>query len=151
MQPEGYTIEGSEDLVYSLRKALYGLKQVPRAWYSSIDQHFREQCFIRSEYEHTLYRKEQANGESLLLSQYVDDIIYTRSSIALINQFKTQMMENFEMSDLGELNYFLGLEVKQESDGIFIKQKNYIKNLLQKLNMKNCKLVMTPMGVNDRS
>lgn len=88
MYPEGYTIEERENLVYRLKKALYDLKQYPRAWYSRIDQHFREQGFIRSESEHTLYRKEHINGESLLLSLYVDDIIYTSSSDALIDQFK---------------------------------------------------------------
>lgn len=81
----------------------------------------------------------------------MDDIIYTSSSDVLINQFKLEMMKTFEMSDLGELNYFLGLQFKQEPDGIFIKQKNYIENLLQQLNMKNCKLVSTPMGVSVRS
>lgn len=118
MQPEGYIIEGNEHLVCKLKKALYGLKQASRAWYGRIDSHFRELGYVRSECEHTLYRKELENGERLLLSVYVDDIIYTSSSEVLINQFKAEMMTTFDMSDLGELNYFLGLEVIQRSDGI---------------------------------
>lgn len=106
MQPEGYTIKGSEDLVYSLKKALYGLKLAPRAWYNRIDKHFREHGFVMSECEHTLYRKVLNNGESLLLSVYIVDIIYTSSSSVLIEQFKSEMMKTFEMSDLGKLNFF---------------------------------------------
>lgn len=92
----------------------------------------------------------QANRESLLLSLYVDDIIYSSSSVALIDQFKSEMMKTFEMSDQGTMSYFLRLKVKQVSNCIFVMQKNYIENLLQELNMKNCKLVMTSMGVNYR-
>lgn len=98
-----------------------------------------------------MYRKELENGERLLLSEYVDDIVYTSSSEALINQFKAEMMRTFDMSDLGELNYFLGLEVIQRSDGIFIRQKRYIEVLLHQLNMTNCKSVLTPMSMNDKA
>lgn len=81
----------------------------------------------------------------------MDDIVYTSSSEALINQFKAEMMRTFDMSDLGELNYFLGLEVIQRSYGIFIRQKRYIEVLLHQLNMTNCKSVLTPMSMNDKA
>lgn len=83
-------------------------KQSPHAWYGRIDQHFREHGFVRSENEYTTYRKVQENGESLLLSLYIDDIIYTSSSASLIGKFQAKMQKTFEMSDLGIMSY-LGL------------------------------------------
>lgn len=85
-----------------------------------------------------------------MISLYVDDIVYTSSSPILIEEFKTKMMSTFNMSNLGMMNYFLELEVKKKSDGIFIRQRNYIEDLLHQLNMKQCKPVMTPMAVNER-
>jgi len=151
VQPEGYIVTRKVDNVYKLKKALYGLKQSPRAWYSRLDSHFREKNFIRSQCEHTLYRKCLNNGDRLLLSVYVDDIVYTSSSGDLIHQFKAEMKRTFDMSDLGELSFFLGLKVKQLTDGIHVRQKSYIEALLQKLNMKNCKYAQTPMSVNTQA
>lgn len=150
VQPEGYVVEGSEHLVYRLKKALYGLKQAPRAWYNKIDGHFRSHGYVRSTTEHTLYRKVIEDGKSILISLYVDDIIYTSNSVTLIEQFKKEMEDAFKMSDLGLMRFFLGLEIHQLSNGIFISQKRYIEDLINKLNMKGCKHVDTPMGVNEK-
>lgn len=103
---------GEEHLVCKLRKALYGLKQAPRAWYSRIDHHLKELGYIKSDSEHTLYRKEGKDDEVLLIILYVDDIVYTSSSSTLLEQFKLDMMNTFNMSDMGLMSYFLGLEVK---------------------------------------
>lgn len=81
---------------------------------------------------------------------YVDDIIYTSSSNSLIKQFKYEMMKTFEMTDLGRMNFFLGLEVNQEADGIFVSQRSYIDSILHQLNMRYYKPAVTPMGVNDK-
>lgn len=149
-QPEGYAVEGKEYLVYRLRKALYGHKQAPRAWYNKVDKHFREHGYIRSETEHTLYRKVHEGKDYILISLYVDDIVYTSSSQALINEFKAEMMGTFDMSDLGLMSYFLGLEVHQTTEGIFVTQRKYVADLLNQLNMGQCKHVETPMGVNEK-
>lgn len=109
-QPEGFIINGKEEKVYKLKKALYGLKQAPKAWYNKIDTHFCSNGYVRSENEPTLYLKKEGT-DFLMICLYVDDIIYMGSSSALINKFKAGMMKMFEMTDLGKLHYFLGLEV----------------------------------------
>jgi len=142
--------KGKENKVYKLRKALYGLKQAPCAWYSKIDSHFRENGFERSKNEPTLYVKKYEKNDLLLVCLYVDDMIYMGSSYSLVCDFKSSMMKTFEMMDLGVLHYFLGLEVKQEEDGIFRSQRKYATNLLKRYNMVNCKTVATLMNVNEK-
>ncbi len=112
-QPAGFKIPGAEDKVYRLRKALYGLKQAPRAWYSRINEFFHQKGYERSPNEPTLYLKKFSTDAIVIVSLYVDDMIYTGSSQELILNFKEVMMKEFEMTDLGELHYFLGLEVRQ--------------------------------------
>ena len=109
-----------EDKVYKLHKALYGLKQAPRAWYSKVDSHLLQCGFARSENEATLYVKKAENGDLLIVSIYVDDMLTTGSNSRLISEFKREMADVFEMSDLGRMTYFLGMEISQSSTGIFI-------------------------------
>lgn len=149
-QPEGFVIEGKEAKVYKLRKALYGLKQAPRAWYSKIDGYFRQNGFTRSENEPTLYVKKQGRDDVIIVCLYVDDIIYMSSSDSLVADFKSNMMKKFEMSDMGLLHYFLGLEVKQGIDGIFISQRKYAIDLLKRFSLLNCKPAVTPMNMNEK-
>lgn len=111
-QPEGFITKGKEKMVLKLRKALYGLRQAPRAWYNNVDRYFINMGFKRSENEPTLYTKAQGNIDTLILCIYVDDIIYMGSAQEMLYQFKTNMMQTYEMTDLGLLKYFLGLEVK---------------------------------------
>lgn len=122
-QPEGFIVNGKEEKVYKLKKALYGFKQAPRAWYTKIDSFFRENGFVRSENEHTLYLKRNGIHDFLVVCIYVDDMIYTGSSNSLLREFKLCMMRKFEMTDLGKLHYFLGMEVKQGTNGIFFVTK----------------------------
>lgn len=119
-QPKGYEISGKELMVYRLKKALYGLKQVSRAWYKKIDTHFKQHGYEINETEHTLYRKEDGEGNCITISLYVDDMVYTSGSQVLIEQFKKEMLSTFDMSNLGEIKFFLGLEIYQSSEGIFI-------------------------------
>ena len=123
-QPQGFVSEGKESKVLRLRKALYGLKQAPRAWYSRIDQYFMDRGFRRSKSEPTLYIKSQGQY-TLLLSLYVDDLIYTENNTKMMMEFKEDMMKTFEMTDLGLMSYFLVIEVSQRNEGIFISQKKY--------------------------
>ncbi|KAD3337683.1 hypothetical protein E3N88_33203 [Mikania micrantha] len=149
-QPEGFEVKGSETKVYRLRKALYGLKQAPRAWYSKIDGYFLKNGFLRSHSEPTLYVKNSADQEIMYVCLYVDDIVCTSSSTRLIQQFKTSMKSEFDMSDIGLLRYFLGLEVYQKKDGIFVSQTQYAKNLLSKFGMNKAKCDGTPMNVGEK-
>ena len=118
-KPQGFVSEGKESKVLRLRKALYGLKQAPRAWYSRIDQYFMDRRFRMSKSEPTLYIKSQGQY-TILLSLYVDDLIYTGNNTKMMMEFKEDMMKTFEMTDLGLMSYFLGIEVSQRNERIFI-------------------------------
>src|SRR3954466_8479778 len=147
-QPLGYVKVGEEKKVCRLKKALYGLKQAPRAWYSRIDSYFLKNNFKRCPFEHTLYTKEGAHGEFLIVCLYIDDLIFTGSSSSMNEDFKKAMTKEFEMTDMGLLYYFLGIEVKQHQDGIFITQQKYAKDMLRKFKMEKALPVSTPMEVN---
>ena len=149
-QPPGFEMENEKNKVYKLKKALYGLKQEPRAWYSKIDKFFQENGFERSMNEPTLYVKKEGMNGLVIVSLYVDDMIYTGSSLALISKFRDSMMNMFDMTDLGELKYFLGLEIVQNETGIFMSQKKYIEDTLKKFNMSGCKMTSTPMNLNEK-
>ncbi|KAJ0551653.1 putative RNA-directed DNA polymerase [Helianthus annuus] len=149
-QPEGYKLKNSEDKVYKLKKALYGLKQAPRAWYAKIDGYFTKNGYNRSLNEPTLYVKQVSNNDIIYVCLYVDDIICTSSCESLVSEFKQGMQEVFEMTDMGLLQYFLGLEVKQSTDGIFVSQGQYARNLLDKFQMKGSKFEALPMSPGDK-
>ena len=148
-QPQGFLVEGGENKVYRLLKALYGLKQSPRAWYKEIDKYFMKNGFQRSKNEATLYVKKQGS-KILIACLYVDDLIVTGNDEEMIESFKEHMMKTYEMSDLGLLHYFLGIEVSQGGDGIFVSQKRYAKSILEKFNMTHCKPVSTPLVVSEK-
>ena len=134
--------------VHKLTKALYGLKQALKASHERIDGHFSKNGFQKSASEATLYVKTKGADEVLLVCVYVDDLIYTGNCIVLINDFKRIMVSEFEMTDLGFISYFLGLEVQQSEAGIFISQQKYVKDLLEKFNLKDCNPVKNSMITN---
>lgn len=143
-QPKGFESSEENEKVYKLKKALYGLRQAPRAWYSRIEGYFVREGFKKCYCEHTLFVKTE--GENcLIVSLYVDDIIYTSNSDVMIEKFKASMKEEFSMIDLGKMKYFLGVEVIQDEDGIFISQKKYALDTLQKFGMDRCNSVKNPM------
>lgn len=143
-QPKGFEINGEREKVYKLKKALYGLRQAPRAWYSRIEQFFQREGFQRCYCEYTLFVK--AEGENvLIISLYVDDLIYTSNSKELLESFKVTMKKEFSMTDLGRMKYFLGVEVMQDEQGIFICQRKYARDMLKKFGMESSNGVRNPM------
>ncbi|BBG96481.1 transposable element gene [Prunus dulcis] len=149
-QPEGFVIQGKEDRVYRLHKALYGLKQAPRAWYGEIDGYFAECGFEKSLSEATLYTKTRGENDILIVSIYVDDIVYTGSNQGMLNEFKKDMKEKYEMTDLGLLHHFLGMGVIQTDSSIFIHQRKYASSLLNKFGLTDCKPVSTPLVATEK-
>ena len=108
-QPPGFAVAGEEDKVYRLHKALYGLCQAPRAWNEKLDATLKEMGFQQSSHEATMYRR--SSGRAILLvGAYVDDLIITGTDEKEVAAFKAQMMKAFEMSDLGLLSFYLGVE-----------------------------------------
>jgi hypothetical protein len=137
-QLEGFVVQGEEEKVYLLKKALYGLKQAPRAWYSRIDTHFLDLGFTKNLSEFTLYLR-KVNDELLMVSLYVDDLLVTKSNMKQIDVFKREKEDVFEMNDMGKMTFFLGMEVKQKENEIFICQQKYAKEILKKFNMEECR------------
>jgi Reverse transcriptase (RNA-dependent DNA polymerase) len=143
-QPLGYMKLGKEHKVLRLKKALYGLKQAPRAWNTRIDSYFKENGFKQCPFKATIYVKAH-NDELLIVALYVDDLIFMGNSQMLIDEFKKVMKLEFEMTDLGMMMYFLGLEIKQEKSGIFVSQGAYAREILQKFGIHDCNPIATLM------
>ncbi|CAA0811305.1 cysteine-rich RLK (RECEPTOR-like protein kinase) 8, partial [Striga hermonthica] len=111
-QPEGFKDPKNPNHVYRLKKALYGLKQAPRAWYECLTMYLLEKGFKRGGVNQTFFAL-RTNVDLLAVQIYVDDIIFGSTSKKLVNHFVKLMSSEFEMSLVGELSYFLGLQVKQ--------------------------------------
>jgi hypothetical protein len=137
-QLEGFISQGEEDKVYRLNKTLYILKQAPRAWNACIDDYLQQNGFIKCPYEHSVYIKTYDKGEFLILCLCVDDLLFTGSSKMMFAEFKQTMFKEFEMTDNGLMSYFLGIELKQENDGIFVSQKKNMKEILENFKMDSC-------------
>lgn len=143
-QPEGYVKKGQEKMVYRLLKALYGLRQAPRAWYAKLSSCLENLGFKRCAYEHAVYIR-QSKGENLIVGVYVDDLLITGTSVSIIEEFKEQMNHIFEMSDMGRLSYYLGIEVKQGDGYIELKQTGYARKILERNGMIDCNPTKYPM------
>lgn len=120
VQPEGFVKKGQEYKVYKLIKALYGLRQAPRAWYARLSKSLEELGFVKCLYEHAVYMRREGE-EVLVVAVYVDDLLITGTSVTNISKFKREMISVFEMSDMGRLSYYLGMEVDQRDGYIEIK------------------------------
>ncbi|GJT35058.1 retrovirus-related pol polyprotein from transposon TNT 1-94 [Tanacetum coccineum] len=136
-QPEGFVDPDHPEKVYLLRKALYGLKQAPRAWYDELSNFLMSKGFSKGTIDPTLFKIKY--GEDILLVQiYVDDIIFGSTNPKYSKRFEKLMHSRFEMSLMGEMKFFLGLQIHQSPKGIFINQAKYALEILKKHNMDNC-------------
>ncbi|WVZ53116.1 hypothetical protein U9M48_004102 [Paspalum notatum var. saurae] len=146
-QPPGFESPKFPDRVFKLRKALYGLKQAPRSSYARLKSFLLKSGFVIDSVDKTLFLLSRG-GDNLIVQIYVDDIIFGGSSRALVSSFAEQMSREFEMSLMGELQFFLGLQIKQGPEGTFVHQAKYIRDVLKKFDMGNSKPMMTPMSTN---
>eukprot|EP01018_Ginkgo_biloba_P037318 Gb_14989 [translate_table: standard] len=144
-QPPGYVQKGKEDHVCHWKKALYGLKQAPRVSYERIDKFFLDTGFVRSSIDSNLYMKVRDSMSVTFIVLYVDDLLITRNDVSMISDLKKDLQMNFEMTDLGLLHYFLGIEVWQMPGRVFISQAKYIWEVLRRFRMEDCKPACTPM------
>ncbi|GJT59250.1 retrovirus-related pol polyprotein from transposon TNT 1-94, partial [Tanacetum coccineum] len=143
-QPPGFESSEFPDYVCKLDKALYGLKQAPRAWYETLSTFLIQNKFTRGRIDNTLFIY-KSKGDVLLVQVYVDDIIFGSTSYKLCKQFEKLMTKKFEMSMMGELTYFLGLQIKQDDKGILIFQEQYTRSLLKKYEIFYSSSVKKPM------
>ncbi|GKA30065.1 putative ribonuclease H-like domain-containing protein [Tanacetum coccineum] len=142
-QPPGFEDPDHPDKVYKVVKALYGLHQAPRAWYDTLATYLLSNGFQRGKIDQTLFIKSQ-KGHILLVQIYVDDIIFGSTKKELCDEFEKLMKDKFQMSSMGELTFFLGLQVQQKKKGIFISQDKYVHEILKKFNYTDVKSASTP-------
>ncbi|GAB2283721.1 hypothetical protein Dimus_039621 [Dionaea muscipula] len=145
-QPRGYEVSGQEHRVLKLKRALYGLKQAPRTWNTTLDVYLHEQGFARCPHEYALYVK-RVNHDLMLICIYVDDLLLMGNKLKLLDDFKQSLVMRFEMTDLGVMSHYLGLQVQQKEEGIFVTQKHYIEHILNEVGLSHSKPVNTPLAV----
>jgi hypothetical protein len=132
--------------VYRLRKALFGLKQAPHAWYGSLRGFLFSKGFEMGKVDKTLLLLRQ--GDDILIIQvYVDDIVFGGSSHSLVARFAEDVSKEFEVSMMGELQFFPGLQIKQVKEGTFVHQAKYTKDILKKFKLDDSKPLSTSMSM----
>nr|GEU37031.1 retrovirus-related Pol polyprotein from transposon TNT 1-94 [Tanacetum cinerariifolium] len=148
-QPEGFVDADHPSHVYKLKKALYGLKQAPKAWYDKLSTFLLHNYFFKGTIDPTLFIR-RFQDDILVVQVYVDDIIFGFTHPRYIQLFSDLMKSRFEMSMMGEMTFFLGLQVNQSLCGIFINQSKYVLKILKKYGMVSCDPVGTPMEIKDK-
>ncbi|GJV23687.1 retrovirus-related pol polyprotein from transposon TNT 1-94, partial [Tanacetum coccineum] len=144
-QPPGLINFEKPDHVYKLKKALYGLKQASKAWYDRLKAFLIKHEYKMGMVDNTLFTKNKSSN-LIIVQIYVDDIIFDSTCQDMYDEFAKIMHDEFEMSMMGELSFFLGLQIKQMKDGIFFNQAKYIKEMLKKFGLEDSKPMKTPMS-----
>ena len=145
---QGFEDSKTKGKVCRLKKSLYGLKQSPRAWFERFTQAMLKYGFKQSQGDHTLFIKHSSQGKVTVLIVYVDDIVLTCDDMEGMQELKKYLAKEFEIKDLGNLKFFLGIEVARSKHGIFISQRKYVLDLLQETGMLGSKACDTPMETN---
>nr|KYP60242.1 Copia protein [Cajanus cajan] len=141
-QPPGFVDYKYLNHVYKRKKALYGLKQAPRSWNDKLSKFLIENDYVRGKLNNTLFMK-KFKKDTMYVQVYVDDIVFGSTNLSLCEEFAKTMQGEFKMSMMGELTFFLGLQIKQLNDGSFISRSKYCNELLKKFGMDSCKEVAT--------
>ncbi|GJZ27780.1 retrovirus-related pol polyprotein from transposon TNT 1-94 [Tanacetum coccineum] len=142
-QPPGFIDFEKSDHVYKLKKDLYGLKQAPKAWYDRLKAFLIKYQYKMGVVDNTLFTKKKSSN-LIIVQIYVDDIIFGSTCQDMCDEFAKIMHDEFKMSMMGELDFFLGLQIKQMEDGIFFNQSKYIKEMLKKFGLEDSKPMKTP-------
>ncbi|GKD97948.1 retrovirus-related pol polyprotein from transposon TNT 1-94, partial [Tanacetum coccineum] len=148
-QPEGFVDQDNPSHVYKLKKALYGLKQAPRASYDMLSSFLISQQFSKGAVDPTLFTR-HARNNILLVQIYVGDIIFASTNIVMCDEFANQMTTKFKMSMMGQMSFFLGLQISQSPRGIFINQSIYASEIVKKYGLHSTNSVDTPMIENKK-
>ena len=149
MQPEGYTMEPGK--VCRLNRSLYGLKQASRAWNQKIDKALQELGFTKSVADYCIYvHGNSGSSHWIIIALYVDDLIIAARDLNHLGKIKEELKKQFQMQDLGELKYCLGLEVKRGKGYMHIRQEQYITQMMKQFGMEDSKPLGTPQDVSQK-
>ncbi|KAM6540567.1 hypothetical protein CsatB_005014 [Cannabis sativa] len=143
-QPPGFEDTTQPNLVCKLHKALYGLKQAPRAWFERLHQCLLSFGFTSSKSNHSLFILQNVSSITLILV-YVADILVTGSDPKTVTSLIDSLSRTFSLKDLGELKYFLGIEVAETTRGLTLSQIKCATDLLSRADMTDAKPISTPM------
>ncbi|TQE12286.1 hypothetical protein C1H46_001939 [Malus baccata] len=150
-QPTGFVERGKENMVCQLNKSIYGLKQASRQWYLKFDQIVSSQGFEENKLDDCIYLK-FSGSQFIFLVLYVDDILLASSCPQLLQRTKRMLSESFDMKDLGEAHYVLGIEIvrNRQKRLLGLSQKGYIDRVLHRFNMENCSCGQVPVNKGDK-
>nr|GEX28778.1 retrovirus-related Pol polyprotein from transposon TNT 1-94 [Tanacetum cinerariifolium] len=135
--------------IYKLKKALYGLKQAPKEWYDELSTFLLQNGFSKGTIDLTLFTR-RFDDDILVVQVYVDDIIFGSTDPRYATLFSNLMKSRFEMSMMGQMTFFLGLQVNQSPSSIFINQSKYVHEILKKYELNTCDIIGTPMDIKDK-
>ena len=146
-QPEGFVQRGQENLVCKLTKALYGLKQAGRQWYQKMHQALVELNFTSLDTDHCVYRLGHRSA-IMFIALYVDDLVILCNELNRLNQFKRDLSRVFDMKDLGEAQFILGIQIIRDRKNrtLTISQCEYVKRIVGDLQLSDCKPTATPLA-----
>ncbi|XP_019200069.1 PREDICTED: uncharacterized protein LOC109193670 [Ipomoea nil] len=145
-QPPGYEDPDHPDHVCHLQRSLYGLKQAPRAWFHRLHDFLLETGFVASKTDVSLFYYSTA-GSRVFLLVYVDDIIMLGNDAVLVESLLQRLATAFKIRDLGPPTFFLGIETITVPDGMLLTQRRYIRDILQRAGMTDCKPLATPASI----
>lgn len=150
-QPEGFVVEGKEHMGCRLKKSIYGLRQASRQWYLKFDEVIRKFNFKENEVDNCIYIK-TSGSKFIILVLYVDDILLASSDLDMLYETKRFLSSNFDMKDLGDASYVLGIEIHRDrSKGTLgLSQRAYIDKVLKRYNMHNCSSTPAPIVKGDK-
>ena len=149
-QPEGFVNKSKPNHICRLKKALYGLRQAPRAWFDKLKGALNSWGFENSKCDDTSLFYRKTKSEIVILLIYVDDIIITGDNSGSIEELVSNLNRTFALKDLGELNFFLGIQVNRKQNAILLSQTKYIQDLLAKTEMSDCKGIESPFSTTEK-
>ena len=144
-QPEGFVIRGKENKVLRLKKAIYGLKQASHSWWEELKTSMSQLGFKHTQSDAGVFARNYKNGDKIIVIVYVDDALFASSNKKLALEAKSQFMKKWECRDLGEAKEFLGMKIRQDGKTISLSQTQYLKQVLERFRMQNCKFAKTPL------
>lgn len=149
-QPKGFIMEGKEEMGCRLKKSIYGLKQASRQWYLKFNETIKSFGFKENIEDNCVYAKFKS-GKYIFLILYVDDILLASSDVSLLQKTKKFLSSNFDMKDLGEASFVLGIEIHRDrNNGVLgLSQKAYLEKILSKYNMHKCSATPAPIVKGD--
>ena len=150
-QPEGFLTTRKEQMVCKLRKSIYGLKQASRQWYLKFNDIITSYGFVEITVDRCIYIK-VSGSKFVILVLYVDDILLAANNISMLHDIKKYLSKNFEMKDMGEASYVIGIEIfRDRSQGLLgLSQKAYINKVLERFKMDKCSSSVVPIQKGDK-